>query len=67
MKKNYQTNTLRMIWEMFYEEKMKEYFIPAPIQTSNSVKGKKAFNETINFFNNITSGNGANLLPVISK
>jgi len=23
MKKNYQTNTLRMIWEMFYEEKMK--------------------------------------------
>ena len=49
------------------KEKMKEYFIPAPIQTSNSVKGKKAFNETINFFNNITSGNGANLLPVISK
>lgn len=49
------------------KEKMKEYFIPAPIQTSNSLKGNNAFNETINFFNNITSGNGANLLPVISK
>ena len=45
------------------KEKLKECFIPAPVQTSSTERGVKAFNETIDFFNIITSGNGSNLLP----
>ena len=45
------------------KEKLKECFIAAPIQTSDSQKGNKAFSQTIDFFNVLTSGNGGNLLP----
>lgn len=42
---------------------MKDYFTPVPVQTSNSKKGNKVFHQTIDFFNEITSGAGQNLLP----
>lgn len=42
---------------------IKDCLVPMPVQTSTTQKGHKAFNETIDFFNNITSGNGANLIP----
>lgn len=45
------------------KEKLKECFIAAPIQTSETAKGNKAFSETIDFFNALTSGSGGNLLP----
>lgn len=45
------------------KEKLKECFIAAPVQTSDSQKGNKAFSQTIDFFNVLTSGNGGNLLP----
>ncbi len=45
------------------KEKLKECFIAAPVQTSETAKGNKAFSETIDFFNSLTSGSGGKLLP----
>lgn len=45
------------------KQKLKENFIPVPEQTSNSRIGTKVFHETVDFFTQITSGTGQNLLP----
>lgn len=45
------------------KEKLREHFIPAPVQTSETRNGINAFSKTIDFFNHITSGTGSNLLP----
>jgi hypothetical protein len=48
------------------KEVIKDCFVPLPVQTSHSKKGTEAFNQTIDFFNEITSGNGLNMLPECS-
>lgn len=45
------------------KNRIKDCLVPAPVKTSSTLKGEKAFSETIDFFNSITSGNGENLLP----
>lgn len=42
---------------------IKDHLVPAPIQTSDTLKGNSKFHQTIDFFNSITSENGGNLLP----
>lgn len=42
---------------------LKDHLVPLLVQTSNTRKCDKAFSETIDFFNSITSGCGCNLLP----
>ena len=44
------------------KEKLKANFLPAPIQSSETKNGAKAFQLTIDFFNNIVSGT-CNMLP----
>jgi hypothetical protein len=45
------------------KDNLRDCLVPMPVQTSSTHKGNAAFNETIDFFNLITSGNGVNLLP----
>lgn len=45
------------------KNKLKDHFIPVPEQTSHSQHGNKVFHQTIDFFQQITSGTGHNLLP----
>lgn len=45
------------------KQDIKDRLVPLPVQTSDTKNGIKAFNETIDFFNSITSGNGNNLIP----
>ena len=45
------------------KNKIKDCLVPAPVQSSDSKKGIKAFHNTIDFFNSVTAGNGNNLLP----
>lgn len=45
------------------KDKLKDCLVPLPVQTSNTQRGEKVFNQTIDFFNIITAGNGSNLLP----
>ena len=42
---------------------IKDNLVPVPVQTSETKKGLKAFQQTFNFFNEITFGAGNNLLP----
>ena len=47
---------------------LKACLVPLPVQTSETLRGEKAFSQTVDFFNTITSGNGENLLPeTVSK
>jgi len=48
------------------KEKLKANFIPAPEQASTTKKGIKAFNATIDFFNEITTGQ-MNMLPEVKS
>lgn len=45
------------------KEVLHNNIIPIPEQTSTTRKGIKAFNETFDFFNSITSGIGLSMLP----
>jgi hypothetical protein len=41
---------------------IKDRLVPIPVQTSQTEKGTRAFHQTVNFFDEITSGTGSNLL-----
>ncbi len=45
------------------KDKMKNFLVSLPTQTSHTERGVRAFNQTIDFFNAIKAGNGINLLP----
>ena len=45
------------------KDAMKDRLVPLPILTTDTTKGIKAHNETIDFFNEITSGVGCNMIP----
>ncbi|MDR1348274.1 MAG: hypothetical protein LBJ63_07635 [Prevotellaceae bacterium] len=44
------------------KDSIKDRLVPIPVQTSNTPNGTVAFQQTIDFFNEITSGTGSNLL-----
>lgn len=45
------------------KEEIKDRLIPIPERTSSTVKGWKAYEQTIDFFNMLTDSDGGNLLP----
>lgn len=45
------------------KNKLRDHLVPLPVQTSDTRAGTKAHQQTINFFDEITSGTDHNLLP----
>lgn len=45
------------------QKTIKDKLIPVPVQTGDSEKGASVYQTTVNFFEELTSGKGSNLLP----